>query len=85
MTFDDHFWPSIYPALIVGFLIGLSRRSLTATLLGACGGFLGGFLTFYILTYFRIEEGIFPVIAIIFGAATLANFCLKAGLRIMGI
>lgn len=82
---DDHFWPSIYPGLIVGFLIGLSGRSLSKTLLGACGGLLGAFLVFYVITFFGVEEGIFPVLVIVVGAVLAAKLCLKASSKIKGI
>lgn len=79
---DDHFWPSVYPGIIIGFLLGLSEQTLLTTFLGAIGGLVGAFFIFYLLTYLEIDQGIFPVGAVIMGAAVLAKFCMWIGVKI---
>ncbi|MBY0226674.1 MAG: hypothetical protein K2Q28_12795 [Hyphomicrobium sp.] len=72
---DDHFWPSVYPGLIVGALIGLADGSIWSTLLGALGGLGGAFVAFYAVTMLAIEPGLMPLIAIIVGAVVGAKLC----------
>lgn len=85
VSLEDHFWPSVYPGIIVGFLIGLSGRSIVPTLLGACGGLMGAFLAFFVMSSFEVEEGILPVLGIIVGAILFSKLCLMAGMKIMRI
>jgi hypothetical protein len=75
LNMDDHFWPSVYPGLIVGALIGLADRSIWSTLLGALGGLGGAFAAFYAVTMLAIEPGLIPLIAIIMGAVLGAKLC----------
>jgi hypothetical protein len=81
---DDHFWPSVYPGLIVGALIGLADRSILATVLGAIGGLAGAFAAFYAVTMLAIEPGIIPLVAIIAGSAIAAKLTTLAVAKIMG-
>lgn len=81
---DDHFWPSVYPGLIVGALIGLADRSILATLLGALGGLAGAFGAFYAVTMLAIEPGLIPLAAVILGAVIAAKLTVLAVGKIMG-
>lgn len=66
---DDHFWPSLYPGLIVGALIGFADGGLLSTVLGAAGGLGGAYAAFYLVNLAGIEPGIVPLAAIIVGSA----------------
>ncbi len=81
---DDHFWPSVYPGLIVGALIGLADRSILATLLGALGGLAGAFAAFYAVTMLAIEPGIIPLAAIIIGSVIAAKLTVLVVAKITG-
>ncbi len=81
---DDHFWPSLYPGLIVGALIGLADRSLVATVLGAAGGLGGAFLAFTAVTTLGVEPGIIPLAAIILGSAAAAKLTTLAVAKLTG-
>lgn len=81
---DDHFWPSVYPGLIVGALIGLADGSIWSTLLGAAGGLGGAFVAFYAVTMLAIEPGLFPLVAIIAGAVVAAKTCTLLVAKIAG-
>jgi hypothetical protein len=81
---DDHFWPSVYPGLIVGALIGLADRSILATILGAAGGLAGAFGAFYAVTMLAIEPGIIPLAAVILGAVVVAKLTTFAVSKITG-
>jgi hypothetical protein len=81
---DDHFWPSVYPGLIVGALIGLADRSILATILGAVGGLAGAFVAFYAVTMLAIEPGVVPLVAIILGSVIAAKVTTLAVAKLMG-
>lgn len=81
---DDHFWPSVYPGLIVGALIGLADRSILATILGAAGGLAGAFAAFYVVTMLAIEPGIVPLAAIIIGSVVAAKLTTVLVAKITG-
>lgn len=81
---DDHFWPSVYPGLIVGALIGLADRSILATILGAAGGLAGAFAAFYAVTMLAIEPGIVPLAAIIIGSVVAAKLTTVLVAKITG-
>jgi hypothetical protein len=83
-TMDDHFWPSVYPGLIVGALIGLADRSILATVLGAIGGLAGAFAAFYAVTMLAIEPGIIPLAAIIIGSVIAAKLTTFGVAKIIG-
>lgn len=71
---DDHFWPSMYPGLIVGALYGFSLRGLLTVLPGTAGGLAGAFAA-YMLTYgMKDETGFLSLAALI--AAALAGAAL---------
>lgn len=81
---DDHFWPSVYPGLIVGALIGLADRSILATILGAIGGLAGAFAAFYAVTMLAIEPGLIPLAAVILGAVIVAKLTVLVVGKITG-
>lgn len=81
---DDHFWPSLYPGLIVGALIGLADRSILATILGAIGGLAGAFAAFTAVTFLAIEPGIVPLVAILIGSVVAAKLTTFAVAKIIG-
>ena len=80
---DDHFWPSMYPGIIVGLLIGLSGRSFASTLLGAFSGLMGAYFGFFAASYFEIDQGFFAVVAVVVGAVFVSKVFLMASSKIM--
>lgn len=81
---DDHFWPSLYPGLIIGALIGFADGSIWSTVLGALGGLGGAFVAFYSVTMLAIEPGLVALIAIIAGSVVGAKLCTLLAAKITG-
>lgn len=54
----DHFWPALYPGIIVGLLYGLSLRGLPNIVLGALGGLIGSALAYWVLVTAGLNEGL---------------------------
>ena len=54
----DHFWPALYPGIVVGLLYGLSLRGLPNIALGALGGLAGSALAYWGLVNAGLNEGL---------------------------
>jgi hypothetical protein len=77
----DHFWPAMYPGLIVGVLVGLTGGNIISTLLGAIGGLLGAMALFFVAGGFGLEDGIVSLAVMIAGAIAGAYLFMHAGKR----
>jgi hypothetical protein len=78
----DHFWPSMYPGLIVGALLGLSCGGLVSTLAGAAGGLAGAAATYFVIDWLGLQESVVPLLALIAGATAGAYLCEHAVRRL---
>lgn len=54
----DHFWPALYPGIIVGLLYGLSLKGLPNAVLGSLGGLIGSALAYWGLVAVGMNEGL---------------------------
>jgi hypothetical protein len=61
----DHFWPALYPGIIVGLLYGLSLRGLPNIVLGALGGLVGSAVACWGLLRADLNEGLPSVVGMI--------------------
>lgn len=62
---DDHFWPAMYPGLIVGILYGLSlREGLLNTVVATLGGLIGAALAYEALTAASMNDGLPSVVGL---------------------
>ena len=80
---DDHFWPSMYPGIVVGLLMGLAGGNLVSTLLGAAGGLAGAMTLFFAFAWFGFEDSILSLAGLIGGAVLGALLLMRAGAWIM--
>ena len=76
---DDHFWPSMYPGIVVGLLVGLAGGSLLSTTLGAVGGLAGAMLLFFVFACLGLEDSILSLVGLIGGAVLGAYLLMAAG------
>jgi uncharacterized membrane protein YeaQ/YmgE (transglycosylase-associated protein family) len=65
---DDHFWPAMYPGLIVGILYGLSLRGVFNTVIAAIGGLIGAAIAYEILTAANMNDGLPSVVGLVVAA-----------------
>lgn len=81
---DGHFWPSIYPAIIVGVFVAFSARSLSlgSVLAGALGGLVGGVAGLLFLRAIGMDQGITGSVGTMAGGALFAWLCLVALQRV---
>lgn len=79
---DDHFWPAMYPGIVVGLLIGLSAGDIASTILGAAGGLLGTAALYFAFAWLGLEESILSLVGLVGGAALGAYLLMRAGKRI---
>lgn len=78
----DHFWPAMYPGIIVGFLFGLGGGNIISTMLGTIGGLLGAVALYFLFTWLGLEDTILSLIGLIGGAAGGAYLLMGLGSRI---
>ena len=79
---DDHFWPSIYPAIAVGLLLGLAYGGLTQALLGTLGGLIGGAGAYFLSAAIGLQDGIASLAVLLGGAALGAYVLITLGKRL---
>jgi hypothetical protein len=58
----DHFWPALYPGLIIGLLYGLSLGGIANVILAALGGLAGLLVSIAALSTLGINEGLISVL-----------------------
>ena len=80
---DDHFWPSMYPGIAVGLLVGLSGGNLVSTILGAAGGLAGSVVLYIIFAWAGLEDSILSLIGLIGGAVLGAYLLMRIGSWLM--
>jgi uncharacterized membrane protein YeaQ/YmgE (transglycosylase-associated protein family) len=62
---DDHFWPAMYPGLIVGILYGLSLKGWLNVLLGAAGSLVGAAVAYLVAPKLGFTDDIGSVVAMV--------------------
>jgi hypothetical protein len=72
---DDHFWPSIYPAIAVGLLLGLAYGGVRLASAGTLGGLIGGSAAYYLAAAVGLDDGI-AALALLVGLSALAAYAL---------
>lgn len=81
---DDHFWPAMYPGLIVGILYGLSLRGVFNTVVATVGGLIGAAIAYAILIAVNMNDGLPSVIGLIAAALLGAYLLTSIGQRFSG-
>jgi hypothetical protein len=66
---NDHFWPSLYPGMIVGGLVGLTLGGFVSVLVGAAGGTAGAGAMYFATAWLGLEDSIASLAGLIGGAA----------------
>lgn len=70
---NDHFWPSIYPGMIIGGLVGLTFGGFASVLVGVAGGTTGAAVMYLVSAWIGMEDSIISLFALI-GGATGGSF-----------
>jgi hypothetical protein len=79
----DHFWPAMYPGIVVGLLVGLTGGNIVSTVLGAAGGLLGAMALYFSFVWIGLDESIVSLAGLIAGAVAGAFLLMRAGKRIL--
>lgn len=80
----DHFWPAMYPGLIVGILYGLSLRGVFNTVVAALGGLVGAAIAYAVLVAVDLNDGLPSVIGLIVAALIGAYLLTNIAQRFRG-
>jgi len=77
----DHFWPAMYPGLIVGILYGLSQRGFVNTIVATIGALIGAAIAYAGLLAVDLNDGLPSVIGLVaaalFGAYLFTSIARK--------
>lgn len=79
----DHFWPSVYPGIIVGLMYGFAVGGKMQALVGGLGGFGGAALALMLFGQTLSQDGLLPLAGLL-GAALLGAFAVVRGAAILG-
>jgi hypothetical protein len=79
---DDHFWPAMYPGIIVGFLLGLGGGNVVSTILGTVGGLVGAVALYFVFTWLGLEDSILSLVGLIGGAVAGAYLMMSVRSRV---
>ncbi len=53
---NDHFWPSLYPGIIVALLIGVATGGIFAILAGTVGGLIGSVGAYFLTAWLGLQD-----------------------------
>jgi len=81
---EAHFWPALYPGLIVGLLYGLSLRGLVNIVAGTLGGLVGSAIAYWASVTFGFDEGLVSVVSLVVLALLGAVCAVYIGRLIIG-
>jgi hypothetical protein len=79
---NDHFWPSIYPGIIVALLIGVATGGIVAIITGALGGLVGSVAAYFLTAWLGLEESAISLAILITGACAGGYVGAQAGARL---
>lgn len=80
---DDHFWPSLYPGIIVGVLYGISAGGWRGITLGGVGGLIGATLAYFAVRWLAVPEGFVTLAASVIVAIAGAFAMITLGRRFL--
>lgn len=78
---NDHFWPSIYPGIIVAVLIGIATGGIVAIITGALGGLVGSIAAYFLTAWLGLDESAVSLAILIAGAGAGGYVGTQAGAR----
>jgi len=79
---NDHFWPSLYPGIIVALIIGFATGGIIAIVTGAVGGLIGSVAAYFFTAWMGLEESIVSLMILIIGASAGGYAGAQAGVRL---
>ncbi len=75
---DPHYWPSIYPGIIVGVIFGFAHGGVPATIIGGLGGLAGAALALQLEHWLKLDESLLSLLVLV----GLSAACAKALLMV---
>jgi len=79
---NDHFWPSLYPGIIVALIIGFATGGIVAILTGAVGGLIGSVAAYFFTAWMGLEESVASLVILLLGASAGGYAGAQAGVRL---
>ncbi len=66
---DDHFWPSLYPGIILAVIIGFATGGIVAILAAAGGGLIGSVAAYFLNQWLGLQDSPISLAILLVGAA----------------
>ncbi len=79
---NDHFWPSLYPGIIVALIIGFATGGIIAIVTGAIGGLIGSVAAYFLTDWLGWQDSALSLAILIAGASAGGYLGAQAGLRL---
>lgn len=80
---NDHFWPSIYPGVIVAVIIGFATGGIVAIIAGAVGGLIGSVAAYFLTNWLGLQDSAISLAILIAGASAGGYVGAQAGVRLV--
>ena len=75
---DPHYWPSLYPGIVLGLLVGFASGGWLALLLGGAGGLGGAVAGLALNGVLGLQDGFFAMVVPAVCAALAAKALIMA-------
>lgn len=70
---DPHYWPSLYPGIGIGALVGLASGGWLSIITGSLGGLAGAALSLELNRLLGFDDGLISMIVLVICAAAVAK------------
>jgi hypothetical protein len=81
LSMNDHFWPSLYPGIIVALLIGVATGGVFAILAGTVGGLIGSVAAYFFTAWLGLQDSVFSLAILLAGPSAGGYLGAQAGAR----
>jgi hypothetical protein len=78
---DDHFWPSLYPGIIVAVIIGFATGGIIAIVVAALGGLIGSTAAYFLNQWLGLQDSAISLAILLAGAAAGGYLGARVGHR----
>ena len=79
---DDHFWPSLYPGIILAVIIGFATGGIVAILAAAGGGLIGSVAAYFLNQWLGLQDSAVSLAILLAGAAAGGYLGARVGHRL---
>ena len=79
---DDHFWPSLYPGIILAVIIGFAAGGIIAIAAAVIGGLIGSVAAYFLNQWLGLQDSPISLAILLVGAAAGGYLGARVGHRL---